>query len=478
MRHCGFASHVAVLCLSMIAGALDFRNAAVPSAWGQHPSHEERLASPSPIAAGLTSKDYLRMMAEANKARERMAGSPPASPQSLPPQSLPPQAVPAQGIPAQVVSFSQGVAPVPEAPGLSFQEPPSLPEPIPFPNPPPTYPTQPGLPPNLEISPQHLEVPPTYFVPPAGNTSEQFVVPDGMDGPLATRPPNAPPGRARQDFPRLMLGYDAWWLRRSGDESTTYSNGGELGSFGEERAGAYRVGWYYNPMERIEFAYLGTLDWERHLRSEGPVNSLLVADASEPFWLDNLNQAAFHEQSHTATLRSFELNKRWIADDIGNCFFGLHVIDYQESYALHAEGAGGAASFAIDTTNLLAGAQTGIEFWRPLSQRFSVGVLGTAGLYGNFADGEWRLEDPSGGRLVRADDTLRVAGTVCFDAKLRYQLTSRLQAFGGYRWWCLAGLATVDDQTPSPIGSQSEFSLNTDEAFLLQGATCGLEFNY
>jgi hypothetical protein len=131
------------------------------------------------------------------------------------------------------------------------------------------------------------------------------------------------------------------WLRRQGDNGTTWSNGGLMGSLGEDTAGGYRFGWYLNPMERYEFAFLGSFVWERNAVHAGPVTGWLTPSGSEPAWFDSFQGSQEHEQVRiTAKLRTYELNKRWITDDLGNHFFGLQIIDYQEQYGLDVPGFG------------------------------------------------------------------------------------------------------------------------------------------
>jgi hypothetical protein len=262
-------------------------------------------------------------------------------------------------------------------------------------------------------------------------------------------PPMQPVGvldrRDEAFVPRISFSMEPVWYRRVGDEGTRWSSGGLPRAFGEERASQVRIGWYSNPMDRYEFAFLGSLEWNRY------------------------------EQTHSSRFRSYECNKRWITDDLGNTFFGLHVIDYRENYRLPSVDGYGSGTLDLETGNLLLGLQGGMELWHPISQRLALGGQGVLGLYGNDADGSWSVDLNDGSALRRADGKFPLAASFGFDAKCRYQFTSRLQAFGSYRWWYLAGMATVDDQTIGPLVPDTPFALSTDEGFLLQGATCGLE---
>jgi hypothetical protein len=276
--------------------------------------------------------------------------------------------------------------------------------------------------------------------------------------------------------PRFSISYENAWLRRSGDEGTSWSSGGSLGALGEDRATLVRLGWYINPMERYEFAYLGSLVWHRSSVHAQLANGLLPLPDSEPDWFPSFQNSLQQEQAHTARLQSYEFNKRWITDDLGNYFIGLNIIDYGEDYELRTLDSDGSGLLGLSTSNLLAGLQGGLELWHPLSQRLALGGQGVLGLYGNFADGDWHVAVEDEALLRRGDKRFQTAAGFGLKAKGRYQFTSRLYAFGSYRWWYLAGMATVDDQTIGPLAPDARFALSTDAGFLIHGATCGLEF--
>jgi hypothetical protein len=231
-----------------------------------------------------------------------------------------------------------------------------------------------------------------------------------------------------------------------------------------------------DPMEMVEFNFMGTLNWERQLQSTGPVNSLL--QSSDPGWLTNFNQADNHDQFQTAKLRTYALNKRLITDELGNSFYGLSIIDYSEQYQFESRAPGGTANMNISTKNLLAGMHTGMELWRPFSQRFSLGGQGTAGLYGNFDKASWNASSGNGKSFDVSDQECNLAFKLGVAARARYQLNSRCAAFGGYEWTYLGGLATVAHQPIGTLSSTPALDMSTNSGYLLQGAQCGIEFQY
>jgi hypothetical protein len=275
---------------------------------------------------------------------------------------------------------------------------------------------------------------------------------------------------------RVMGGYESVWMERTGDQSMSYSQGSTLGSFGTDQAGLYTIGYLVDPMESLEFRFLGTFHWDRDHISTGPINSTLLSN--EPAWLQNFNGATRHEQRHQAELRSYEFNKRLITDDLGNSYFGLNIIDYSEDYRFASSAPGGSATMGINTANILAGMHAGMELWRPFSQRFSLGGQGACGLYANFADANWTASSGNGLTLNVASEDWHLAFKLGLAAKARYQFNSSCSAFGGYDWTYLGGLATAENQPTHSLSNQPAFSMTTNAGFLLQSASCGIEFRY
>ncbi|MFN7733318.1 MAG: hypothetical protein ACK5OB_15585, partial [Pirellula sp.] len=166
------------------------------------------------------------------------------------------------------------------------------------------------------------------FVPnPNGPTANAVQPVERATGSAVPQSPPATPQKLA-NRQRVMGGYESVWMERTGDQSMSYSQGSTLGSFGTDQAGLYTIGYLMDPMESLEFRFLGTFHWNREHQSAGPVNSTLLSN--DPTWLQNFNAASHHSQRHQATLRSFEFNKKLITDDLGSSYYGLNIIDYSE----------------------------------------------------------------------------------------------------------------------------------------------------
>ncbi|MCY3006976.1 MAG: hypothetical protein NTV29_13520 [Planctomycetota bacterium] len=427
--------------------------------------------SPEPNA--LTSRDYLRMMEEANSAAGiapvggGFVGAKPRPNGSLatPPASVPPASVPHTFAPS--VRAALPTPPPTFAP--SALEPTAVQQSNPQELSSPSY--SPGYSPGSPGSPGYsIGAVPEVGLP----TSNSFVAqgqpsrtPQSVDRAL---------GSTRWEGPRWVGRYASIGMRRPGDESLTFSQGGQLGTFGSDTASEVSVGYMTNPMDCYEFSYLGSLNWIRANETTGPVSSSL--SSLDPQWLNHFQNADLHQQHHSAKYRQYGFERRWLTDDIGNSRLGMRVIDYSEQYRLRSLGFGGEGRYGLDTGNLLVGIASGMELWRPISQRVALGGSIDGGLYANFAEAGNQASDGNGRDASVVDQDLSLAASLGLHLRARYQLRSWAGLYGGYRWMLLTGVATVDDQAPSPLADTLLLSTSSDASLLFHGFDAGLEFKF
>ena len=296
--------------------------------------------------------------------------------------------------------------------------------------------------------------------------------------PQASRLPTAralPPSQPWTG-PHWVGRYATVGLRRPGDESYTLSQAGQLGTLGSDLANQITIGYLTNPIDCYEFSYLGSLNWNRGLDSTGPVNSSV--SSNDPQWLAPFQDADLHQQKHSAGYRQYDLNRRWLTDDIGNSSLGLRMIDYSEQYGFRSVRGTQEGLYRIDTSNLLVGMASGMELWRPISQRLAVGGAIDGGLYANFADASIDARTSGGKRAFAGDEDLSLAASFGVHLRTRYQLRSWAGLYGGYRWMVLSGLATVDDQAPVPLSDNISLSTSSDATILFHGFDVGLELKF
>jgi hypothetical protein len=415
----------------------------------------------------LTSQDYLKLMEQANAAAgiQPSGGNFPGA-KARPRGSLetpPPVASPQQQFAPVTASAGQirpdaiqPLAPVPTAPMPTA-----------------TIPTAPV--PSASMPTASM---PTAAMTTAAMTTAPMPSPMQSFEPQASRLPTAralPPSQPWTG-PHWVGRYATVGLRRPGDESYTLSQAGQLGTFGSDLANQITIGYLTNPIDCYEFSYLGSLNWNRGLDSTGPVNSSV--SSNDPQWLAPFQDADLHQQKHSAGYRQYDLNRRWLTDDIGNSSLGLRMIDYSEQYGFRSVRGTQEGLYRIDTSNLLVGMASGMELWRPISQRLAVGGAIDGGLYANFADASIDARTSGGKRAYAGDEDLSLAASFGVHLRTRYQLQSWAGLYGGYRWMVLSGLATVDDQAPVPLSDNISLSTSSDATILFHGFDVGLELKF
>jgi hypothetical protein len=157
----------------------------------------------------------------------------------------------------------------------------------------------------------------------------------------------------------------------------------------------------------------------------------------------------------------------------------MRVIDYSEQYRLRSLASSGSEGrYEVDAGNLLVGIASGMELWRPMSQRMALGGAIDGGLYANFADARNQASDGNGRDASVQDKDLSLAASLGLHLRARYQLRSWAGLYGGYRWMLLTGVATVDDQAPSPLADTLGLSTSSDASLLFHGFDAGLEFKF
>jgi hypothetical protein len=421
------------------------------------PAQQTEPSAPS----GLTSQDYLKLMEQANAAAGISAtggnfpgakARPRGSLETLPPELQVPSQLPVQtSIPTQT----------------SLPSPMAIPQAQVAPSITPTV----GLIPPVTIQPQApVAQVPVPQLPPA--SPMQSYQPQAPRLPVARELPPSQPWTG----PRWVGRYATVGMRRPGDESYTLSQGGQLGTFGSDQANQITIGYMTNPIDCYEFSYLGSLRWNRNLESTGPVNSLI--SSNDPIWTAPFQNADLHQQNHSAGYRQYDLNRRWLTDDIGNSTLGLRLIDYSEQYGLRSVKGAQEGFYQIDTSNLLVGLASGMELWRPVSQRLAYGGAIDGGLYANFADASIDARNTSGKQVSTMDEDLSLAASFGLHLKARYQLRSWAGLYAGYRWMVITGLASVDDQAPEPLADFISLSTSSDATILFHGFDVGLELKF
>jgi hypothetical protein len=278
--------------------------------------------------------------------------------------------------------------------------------------------------------------------------------------------------------PDYLVGADMLSFRRGNDSGGTISNGNGLDRFGRSVAGRYTIAKLDGELSRKEFVFTGPFEWDRSKSAIGPVSTTLSSSTLPPSSFGAVNGSDLHTQFHSVRFSSYELNHRSTGDGFSSIHGGLRIIDYREDYRLEATQGTSVGGFRLSADNLLVGGQLGIHLARPWSQRIHVGIGGSAGMYGNLADGSYRLTDNATTLAQKSDDDFRMVLLLQPAAKMNYRLTQNSEIRCGYECMYFSGLATTSDQRLGEPLASSPWFLRTTNDTLLYGWTVGFDARF
>ena len=273
--------------------------------------------------------------------------------------------------------------------------------------------------------------------------------------------------------PNFIVGYESIHFRRSNDSVGPYSLGGGFDRFDQDVSGRYTFSRILGNIDRIDFKFTGPFHWDRQSSAIGPVNSNLPATFASAF-----DGADLHHQSHAVRLSSYELNRSESGDELSKYFYGLRFFDHEERYRLEATQGALVNQFRLDTNNFLAGGQIGMNFFRPMSQRLSIGFGTALGLYGNFASG---FLNATSGMLTTADakeNRLRITSMFEGGGLVNFRVSQHIVASGGYECWYFSGLATAAGQPLANSAQKPPFTLQMGDDQLFRGWTVGVSARF
>jgi hypothetical protein len=268
--------------------------------------------------------------------------------------------------------------------------------------------------------------------------------------------------------PNFLVGYEAIRFHRSNDSVGPYSQNDPLQRFDTELSGRTTVSRLFGDLERIDFIFTGPFHFEKRNSVSGPVDSNLPASISPAF-----NAADRHNQSHHIQLSSYELNFS-SGDELSKFSYGLRIVDHNELFAFDSTKATSDSHFRVETENFMAGGQMGVDLFRPVSQRLSVGIGFMGGVFGNFASASVGASNGATSLMDAGASGFRINSMFSGNGRLKYQVTKNITASGGYEVWYFPGLATAADQRLASDPLLTPFSLQTDDDQFFRGWSAGL----
>ena len=276
-----------------------------------------------------------------------------------------------------------------------------------------------------------------------------------------------------RDQPNFQVGYEVLGFHRSNDSIGPYSQGQAQSRFDQDISARYTFSRLLGGVERIEFKFTGPFHWDKQSFANGPVDSNFPTSIAPAF-----DQADNHRLSHQIRLSSYELNRCWSSDELSTFFYGLRIFDHAESYRLEANKSTDKSALQLGTNNFLAGGQIGLNLFRPISQRWTVGFEGGLGLYGNFASGSLDAVSGSTSLLDSSDSRLRLTSVLTTGGRINYRLSQNVVATSAYEYWYFPGLATAAHQPLSSNAQLASLALRTGDDQLFRGWSIALSARF
>ena len=163
---------------------------------------------------------------------------------------------------------------------------------------------------------------------------------------------------------------------------------------------------------------------------------------------------------------------------MSNYFYGLRFFDHEERYRLEATQGALVNQFRLDTNNFLAGGQIGMNFFRPISQRMSVGFGTAMGLYGNFASGFLNATNGMSTTADTKENCLRITSMFEGRGLVNFRISQNIVASAGYECWYFPGLATAAGQPLANLAQGPPFTLQAGDDQLFRGWTAGVSARF
>lgn len=250
-----------------------------------------------------------------------------------------------------------------------------------------------------------------------------------------------------------------------------------------ELGGRYTIGSVPDCRRGWEFSFVGPFRWRSENERVGPPNfdSFLVPglpiDATE---LSSFEDATAQHQRFDAEYFSFEVNRTIIGWDVVKLLYGIRYVQYEEDFFFTSLGDNGTELGLLrsETENRMIGAQIGADFLYPITCRMWSEFRGRAGLFANFAENTFQLNNDTDLVIFNGDDRVRAAGLFELGGGLRYYLTNNFSIRGGGELWYITEVARAADQFTAVMTPGTGRGIRTNGDVFMFGATAGAEWRF
>jgi len=238
-----------------------------------------------------------------------------------------------------------------------------------------------------------------------------------------------------------------------------------------------------------EVSFIGPFEWtstSQRASGANDIDAFLTAGA--PFIVDNLStffDAESAVQLYEAEFLSFEFNRTMIGWDVIKLLYGMRYVQYDEDYIYSTvrtlvgpPGLPGAGLLRSATENRMLGAQLGIDMTYPLTCRTWTDFRGRAGVFGNFAENRFQVNNAGNIQVFNEADDVALAGMLDISGGLRYYVTNNFHIRGGGELWYLTEVATATKQFGGVITPSTGRNINVGDSIFMFGASVGAELKF
>jgi len=280
--------------------------------------------------------------------------------------------------------------------------------------------------------------------------------------------------------PYLYGAVDALYIRNRNVDNFTLSPNFGLNEFDYELGGRATIGMVPDCRNGMEISVVAPINWDSQNTLTGAGIGTFLATRA-PFvagQLSSFNNATFQSQRNEAEYYSLEANRTLIGWEVVKLLLGLRYINYDEDYFYNSTSAAGQGLLQSSTENSLIGAQIGAEMTYPLTCKIWTDFRGRGGLYGNFAESTFQVDNAGATQVRNFDDDVQLAAAFEIGGGVRYYFNDDFHVRAGTELWYLNGVATSQGQINPNINLQNARRIEANDDVLMVGVSLGAELKF
>ncbi len=282
--------------------------------------------------------------------------------------------------------------------------------------------------------------------------------------------------------PYLYASLDGLYITNTNVNNYTLSPNFRLNDFDYEFGARLTLGMVPDCRNGMEISGVAPIDWtsQNTLTQPGAGIGTFLAPRA-PFvagQLSTFSNATFQSQRYEAEYYSLEANRTLIGWEVCKLLYGLRYINYDEDYFYRSTSAAGQGLLQSSTKNKMIGAQLGLEMTYPMTCKIWTDFRGRGGLYGNFSESTFRVDNAGVTQVNNFSDDTQLAAAFEMGGGVRYYINDDFHIRAGSELWYLVGVASSTDQINPNINLNNARRTESDDDILMVGLSLGAELKF